>query len=100
MRNYSKRDIIDLLNQSYNVSRYKILQEDNEDILKGLQVDTRSTLGCILMHFSSINIGGYLRVLSIENKKDYSDIVFLNCKLREANPCNKLFIANDIWGGL
>ena len=100
MKNYAKKEIMDLVNQSCNGSKYRILQADNEDVLKDLQVDTNSTLGCILMHFSSMNVGGYLRILSIENKKEDSDIVFFNGRLREANPCKKLFIANDIWGGL
>jgi len=99
MNNLLWEEIQGILKDSQNNIEFKEIAK-NDLILSKLDVNKDSVLGQVIINTSGISVNKYIRIYANGNEINNRNIVTFNSKLEKYFGEDKLFVADDIWGGL
>ena len=91
--------LLKYFDQSPNKIEVSISESNKKMNLSQIDIGENTTIGLITHHCALLRVNGYLRIWGSGDNINHRNIVDSNDEFREYFGGNKVFIADDIWGG-
>jgi len=93
-------DLKDIFTQSSNKIEIFEPECDGTELIGKMGIDENTVIGLCIANAAMLRINGYLRIWGTGNGKNHRNIMEYGNELRKLFGGNRVFIADDVWGGI